>query len=263
MITSVGWIMACAAMGLFAGLPARSAGRPVHLVVPPPIAKDAAAMPLIVDPVDDAERSINAAVKRFDASLGKYNAECKLSDGAPGGVSREVAATMRGPGYLSFVIRDIAFCGGPYPSAGTMSIVYDLRTGKPVDWTRLLPPLLTGKVTPAWGMDGTRMVTLASRRLYSLYLAGYDRAISMPGVDLDEKDKEEAIASCKETVREEAKPPEMNAWLDAKQGGLAVQFDLAHAVQVCAVPVVIPVATLRAEGASPELLDAIEAAHKE
>jgi hypothetical protein len=42
-----------------------------------------------------------------------------------------------------------------------------------------------------------------------------------------------------------------------------VQFDLPHVVHACAVPVVIPVATLRADGANSGLLDAIEAAHKE
>jgi hypothetical protein len=262
MTTTVRWIMVFAAMGLPVGFPARAADRPVKLLVPPPIADAAAAMPLIVDPMDDAERSINVAVRRFDASLRKYTAECKLGDGTPGSVSREVAAPMRGPGYLSFVIRDTVFCGGPYPSAGTMSIVYDLRTGKPVDWTQLLPPALTGKVAPGWGMEGTRMVSLASRRLYSLYLAGYDRAIRMPRLDIEEKESEETIVGCKKAVREDANPPAMMAWLDAKQGGLAVQYDLIHAVQVCAVPVVIPVATLRAEGANPALLDAIAAAHK-
>jgi hypothetical protein len=91
-----------------------------------------------------------------------------------------------------------------------------------------------------------------------LYLAGYDRAIRMPEANIDKTDRE----GCKDAVRENADSPAMMVWLDAKQGGLAVQFDLAHALQACAAPVVIPVATLRADGASPALLNAIEAAHK-
>ena len=252
------WIMVLAVVGLHAGLPARAADRPVNLQNPPPVAKEVMAMPLIADPADDAELRINAALKRLDANLRKDIAGCKLNDGTPGHWSREVEATMRGPGYLSFVIRDNPFCGGPYPSAGTMSIVYDLRTGAPVDWTRLLPPALTGKVALATGMDGTKMVTLASRRLYSLYLAGYDSAIRMPGTDIADEDR----AACKEAVRETAGPPGMMVWLDAKSGGIAVQYDLVHAVQACALPVVIPVAALRANGADPALLEAIEAAHK-
>jgi hypothetical protein len=257
-MTSVGRKAVFAAAALFLYLPARAADRTVQLQIPPPIAKAAAAMPLIADPSDDAERRINAALKRLDANLRKAIAGCKSSHGVPGDWERKVEPTMRGPGYLSFVIRDMSFCGGPYPPSATMSIVYDLRTGYPVDWTRLLPPSLTGKVGLTEGMDGTRMVTLASHRLYSLYLDGYDRASRMPGTDIGP----ENLATCKEAVQETADPP-MMVWLDAKSGGVAVQFDLPHAVQVCAVPVVIPLATLRAAGANAALVDAIEAAHKE
>jgi hypothetical protein len=102
-------------------------------------------------------------------------------------------------------------------------------------------------------MDDTKMVTLASARLYALYLAGYD-----PG-DMAPEDR----ADCKDAVQvDPAEPPAMMVWLDAKHVGLAVQFDLAHVVQVCAAPVVIPLTTLRAEGAKPALLDALEAARR-
>ena len=214
-------------------------------------------MPLIADPSDDAERRINAALKRLDANLRKAIAGCKGGNGARGEWERKVEPTMRGPGYLSFVIKDMSFCEGPYPPSGTMSIVYDLRTGYPVDWTHLLPPSLTGKTSLSPGMDGTKMVTLASHRLFSLYLDGYDRAIRAPGTDIAAEDR----GNCKQAVRELPDPP-MMVWLDAKAGGLAVQFDLPHAVQACAVPVVIPVAALRADGADLGLLNAIEAAHR-
>lgn len=126
-------IMAPVAIGLVLGFAARAADRTVRLQSPSPVGKEAAAMPLIADPSDDAERRINAALKRLDANLRKAIAGCKGSKGAPGAWERKVEPTMRGPGYLSFVIRDMSFCGGPYPPSGTMSIVYDLRTGYPVD----------------------------------------------------------------------------------------------------------------------------------
>jgi hypothetical protein len=252
-------IVAFATAAYFSGLPARAADRPIQLQTPPPVAKEAAAMPLIANPSDDAERRINAALKRLDANLSKAIRDCKGQDGRPGGWVRSVEATMRGPSYLSYVIRDTSFCGGAYPSIGTMAIVYDMRTGAPVDWTRLLPPSLTGQVALAEGRDETKVVTLASPRLYSLYFAGYDRASRMPGSDLPA----ENLADCKEAVQQTADPPAMMVWLDAKAGGLAVQFDLPHVVQACAVPVVIPVAALRADGAKDSLINAIAAAHGE
>jgi hypothetical protein len=239
-------------------LSASAAISTVQLQSPPPVAKEAVAMPLIANPSDDAERRINAALKRLDANLRKAIRNCKGHENGPGDWVRKVEPTMRGPGYLSFVIRDTSFCGGAYPSIGTMAIVYDLRTGTPVDWARLLPPSLTGQVKLAVGIDGTRMVTLASPRLHSLYLSGYDRAIQAAGNDVPAED----LASCKEAVQETDNPP-MMVWLDAKSGGIAIQFDLPHAVQACAAPVVIPVAVLRADGANVALLDAIDAAHGE
>ena len=213
-------------------------------------------MPRIAQPSDEAQKRINAALKRLDDKLGKAIRACKGQDGAHGGWVRKVEPTMRGPRFLSYVIKDMSSCGGPYPSIGTMSIVYDLETGAPVDWTRLLPTAMTGKVALAEGIDGTRMVTLSSPQLYSLYLAGYDRASRMPASGIAPED----VAQCKEAVRDTADPP-MMAWLDAQSGGLAVQFDLPHAVQACAVPVTIPIEVLRANGANAALLDAITAAH--
>lgn len=159
---------------------------------------------------------------------------------------------MQGPGYVSFVINDDAFCGGAHPSTATMSIVYDLRTGTPVDWARLLPSLLTGKVALAAGLDETRMVTLASQRLYALFMSGYEFG----------KGSAADRAYCKEALQSTgtSDPPAMMVWLDAKLGGLAVQYDLSRVVQACALPAVIPVAVLRNEGAQPDLLDAIESA---
>ena len=232
--------LTAAVLVLLAAGSAHAADRAVHLQVPPPLAEDAAAMPQIADPADDAEQRINTAVQRLDATARKAIAGCKLPNGKPGDWERSVDVTMRGPRFLSYAITDNIYCGGAHPDVSTMAIVYDLRSGAPVDWTRLLPPALTGKLALQDGADGTKMVTLASKRLYALYRAGY------PAEQSDD---------CKDAVKSDD-PPAMMAWLDAKAGGLVVQFDLAHVVQACAEPVTIPLATLRAEGARPDLLDA-------
>jgi hypothetical protein len=226
---------------------AAAADRAVHLVVPPPLKKALAAMPQIADPVDDAERRINAAVKGLDVSVLKAARDCKGGDW-----ERSVDVPMRGPGFLSFVITDSVDCAGDaHPSSGTFSIVYDLTTGRPVDWTHLLPASLTGKQALEEQGDGTRIVTLASKRLFDLYMAGYDT---------DETPRRSDLAECKQAFLDQAAdgPPGMMVWPDARHGGLAVQVGVEHAEQACEQPVVIPAAVLRQEGAQPALLKAFD-----
>jgi hypothetical protein len=233
--------------GLSAAGAALAADRAVHLVVPPPVHKDIAAMPQIADPADDAERRINTALKRLDRSVLKASRDCKGD-----GWERSVEAPMRGPGFLSLTVTDSVFCdGNAHPDSGTFSIVYDLATGKPVDWTQLLPASLTGTVALEEQGDGSKIVTLASKRLFELYLAGY-RAGEAPSSDLDE---------CRQAFLNTAGdgPPGMMVWLDAKAGGLAVQVSLPHVEKACEEPVVIPATVLRAEGAQPALLKAFAA----
>lgn len=99
------------------------------------------------------------------------------------------------------------------------------------------------------------MVALASKRLFDLYLTLYRPVAAGAKETPDDKECREAV-----TTANADGPPAMMAWLDAKDGGLAVQFDLPHVVQACADPVVIPVATLKAEGANAALTAALEAA---
>ncbi|MEE7447982.1 hypothetical protein MRF4_09200 [Methylobacterium radiotolerans] len=236
--------------------PAGAADGPVILKAPSDLAPGIAALPGVAAPAAEAERRINAALKRLDARALKAAQECKSEGGKDGYWERTVDTPMRGPRFLSYVISDSWSCGGPHPSSNTMAIVYDLTTGAPVDWTTLLPASLTGELALAEGPGGTKMVTLASKTLHALYLAGYRPRTG--DLKADDADKE-----CREVVAEtyDGRPPAMMAWLDAKAGGLAVQFDLAHVVQACADTVVIPVAALRREGAKPLLAGALEAAH--
>ena len=238
----------CAALACLSALPAMAADRSVHLRPPPPLGKDIAAMPLIVDPADEAEQRINAALQRLDGKVRKSIADCRKHAGENFDWSRAVDAPMRGPGFLSLVATDDAFCGGAHPFNAVTAIVYDLRTGDPVDWTHLLPPSLTGKVELIGGADEVKTVTLSSPRLYGLFLAGYDAT----GADAD----------CKEAVRSAGSfgPPGMAAWLDGKRAGLVLHVSLAHVFQSCEDREVVPLATLEAEGARPTLIEALEAA---
>lgn len=247
-----------AAAVLAAGLvvQAHAADRVVRLTRPPDLLKGVGAMPSIAEPRDEAERRIDASLSRLDAIVRRAAARCRADGGKDGSWERTVTVPMRGPRYVSYEIVDDVFCGGAHPDVSTMSIVYDLATGAPVDWTALLPASLTGKVSLSPGADGTRMVTLSGRRLYALYLTGY-RPRTGDRTDADDEQCRDAVT----TAGDGGDVPGMTVWLDARQGGLVVRFDLAHAIQACADSVTIPAAALRAEGAQPVLVDAIARAH--
>ena len=236
---------------------AQAADRMVRLQTPPEVVKGLAAMPSIAEPGDEAERKINAALSRLDASARKAAAECKTDAGKDSSWERSVQVPMRGPRFISYEVVDDTFCGGAHPNTSTMSIVYDLTTGAPVDWTALLPPALTGKPVLASGADGTKMVTLSGQTLYALYLTGYRPPSGAAKKDAEDDECREAVAE----AGEGGNAPGMMAWLDAGEDGLVVQFDLAHAVQACADAVTIPAVALRAAGAQPVLVEAVIKAH--
>lgn len=234
---------------------ATAADRVVRVQSPPGLHRDLGALPRIADPRDQAERKINAALARLDANARKAAAECRTEGRGRGSWERNVAVPMSGPRFVAYAITDNAFCGGAHPNVGTMAIVYDLTTGSPVDWTALLPASLTGTVALSTEMDGTKMVTLSSKRLHALYVERYRPKVGDPKVDAADDECREVVAHA-----ESAEPPAMTVWPDAKEGGLAVRFEVAHAVRACIDDVVIPAATLRVEGAKAVLVDAIERA---
>jgi hypothetical protein len=222
---------------------------------PAALQKDVAAFPKIAAPSSATARRINAALARLDAALPGVIHECRTGSTGPAAAdaywSRKIDVTMAGPRFLSFLIVDDTFCGGAHPNTAVSALVYDLETGRLADWTRLLPPSLTGKVTTQEDMDGARMVRLTSKRLHALYLAGY--GATAQGANPD----------CREAVTDTPdRPPPASVWPDAKAGGLVVQFDVVHVAEACALPVVIPLATLKTEGASADLTSAIAAAHR-
>jgi hypothetical protein len=62
------------AAAFFFALLARAADRVLQLQNPPPVGKDAAATPPIAGPSNDAERRINAALKRQDRAYRRHHA---------------------------------------------------------------------------------------------------------------------------------------------------------------------------------------------
>jgi hypothetical protein len=235
----------CAILLLMFGVShfALASDRDIHLIFPANLQKNITSTPQIAHPVDEAQHRINEDLKRLNTNVLVAAKDCKGD-----GWSRFVQVPMVGPYFLSVVITDSVFCdGNAYPDSTIMSVVYDLKTGHPVDWTHLLPPSLTGKLTMEEQGDGTRIVTLESKHLFDLYMVGY--AKDNTGADAKE---------CKQALEYSAinGPPDMMVWLDKKLGGLVVNIGLAHVVANCEDEVVIPVSVLQREGASKALLEA-------
>lgn len=94
---------------------------------------------------------INQSLDRFNAEALRDARECSRAERARGpehlvDFHRSIEVTMQGPRYLSFVAEDAFMCGGAHPADNELALVYDLTTGLPLDWTRLLPKGATGKV---------------------------------------------------------------------------------------------------------------------
>ena len=210
-------------------LMAAALAQPLALHRPPPIRLGLAAFPRIARPADDSQRRINLALDRLDAHALAAARECLRDAGKRGGgLNRQVTATFAGPEFLSFTVVDDVDCGGAHPDTGHSAIVYDVRLGLPVVWTALLSARVAGTLALTQGEDGVKVVTLASPRLWALYRAGYDHGAPDPA-----ENKE-----CRNAIDEAGAdgPPPMLAWLEEKEGGLALQFDLGHAEEACSEP---------------------------
>lgn len=221
----------------------------VQLRTPAPISAHVAAFPRIVAP-NPAQARINAALARQEALLRRMLAECRKAARSPDAWQRSMAVPMRGPGYLALVASDADDCGSAHPETSAFVIVYDLRTGSPVDWSHLLPAGLLGRQRLV-GAPGAKIVIADSKPMRDRYRAGY-----RTGSDSTDD------AECRHDLGGDA----ISGFLlypDANAGGLALLPNgLVHIVDaICNQPVVIPAAELRALGAAPALVGAIQAAH--
>lgn len=233
---------------------AAPAAEAVQLVAQAPVMAGLATFPRLAPGMPQAAR-INAALATADARVRTAVEECRAvargsaADPATTGWTRSIAIAMQGPRYLALVADDYFYCGGPYPNAERFALVYDLHTGLPPNWPRLLPKTLVRTHLIEAAFDATPLGMVDSPALKSIYLA----AVQGAAAKLD--------PGCPATLQQLAGP--FMFWPDAQQGGIAVQPSrLAHAAAACGMPVTISVAALRRLGVNPALLDAVGAAHR-
>ena len=233
---------------LMAGSARSAEPDPVRLKPQPALGADLAAFPRIARPDGAASQRINQALAAADTRLRTAAKECAASnpsaDPKDPAWQRTIAVPMRGPGYLTLVASDNLFCGGAHPDTDSFALAYDLHTGAPLNWERLLPKTLAGKATLDSAADGTRLGVLASPALTALYLK-----LSKPDAD------------CAPALRDT--DLHFILWPDAARQGVTMQpSGLPHVIAACGDDAVIPLATLRTLGVEPALLDAIAAGHK-
>ncbi len=220
---------------------AQSVMGPVPLIQPPRLSKTASAMPRLRDAASPAARRINAALDAADRRLQDAISDC-AGEAHDSGASeaeydRTVSVAMAGPEFLSLVASDSGFCGGLHPNFQTIALTFDLSTGRPVDWTKLLPTPLIETTTTEGAMGGATLGLVRSKLL----------------VELDTDPSEDC-----------GMPPDaaFQLWPDAVRGGVNVAWaDPPHADMNCGEPALLDVATLRRYGASPLLIQALIQAH--
>ena len=234
------------ALGLAAG--SAQAGTLI-LFQPPPLAKGMPALPRITGALTPADARINTALGKVDASWRAFIKDCRDQAGKDADVERSNQVAMNGPGYFAVTIGYSYDCGGAHPDGGSIALVYDLGTGRPVNWAQLLPKALVSAVHTDTAGDGTTIgLVVTSKAMRDLYV---HKAFATLGRE-DRKD-------CADTLN--APDLAFQIWPDAKAGGLGLQPDLPHVVMACGDPQVISVAELRRLGVAEPLLSAIEAAH--
>ena len=223
---------------------ASAANAPPPLHKTPNLAKNAEAFPTLVGATPAIAR-INRALRAANAKQREDMKGCRRDTPQDGyWWEQSVDAPLIGAHFVSLAAHGNLSCGGAHPNFIDEALTFDLTTGEPVDWRRLLPASL--RRAPGRAADGA---------------AAPDDAIASPALTalfVDQSTKEGVGADCQEAFGQQ----EMNFefWPDAKAKGLAMRAaNLLHwAEGPCSGPVTIPVATLKRLGFDNLLIEDIE-----
>jgi hypothetical protein len=238
-------LLTVAASLLFAASAAAwDAGRPVELRMPPPLRPGLAALPRIVVPSpseDAAAADINAALAVLDRRVLAAAADCHVHFA----YQRRVRVTLAGSRFLGVLAHDEWYCGA-YPDEDDLPLLFDLGSGRLVNWAALLPNRLHLRAATDSHVDGTPVTMFGSPAMTAFY-ASYSRRTAQGRDCADVLDEPYLL---------------FQAWPDVRRDAVVVTpGTLAHMVRICAIPVAVPTSRLRAMGANAALLDEIDAAH--
>ncbi|HEX7391171.1 MAG TPA: hypothetical protein VF286_13755 [Acidiphilium sp.] len=205
-------------------------------------------LPRIATPANAATHRINRALASADRAFAGFADTCHAAD-RNAFVRRKVAITARGPAMVSLVATDATDCGGAYPNTGTLALVFDLRSGRFVDWTRLLPAGATATRADEAGTDAVLGV-IVWEPLRRAYLARY-RATPAVAAAVGHDN----IETCAGAV---AGDKDFILWPDTGAHALMAQpVGLPHVAAGCEVPVALDATALKTLGLTPGAIAAI------
>jgi hypothetical protein len=200
----------------------------------PQIQKGVDALPRIAAP-NAAEAKINAALDRQDLWARKAAEGCSEPDMF---WERTVEVTKRGPALLSVFVSESAGCGGVHPYNEFFPLVYDLRTGDAVKWSKVFPKERIEEVNSELS-DDMPMTIVRSKDLQAFYGAHY-----------------QSRADC--TKEDVAEMTQFLLYPDEKANALEIfPTGLPQVSRVCADSLSLDAKTLASLGVSQQWRDAI------
>ncbi len=198
--------------------------------------------------------AVNAALGQIDARDRQNREDCLSTKPQNDNVEwgRTVDVPMSGPRFVSILMTQGEYCGGAHPNWGRTALVFDLETGRLVNWRTFLPAEMTAEMNDDDADNGVSAAYLKSPTLKAWFAP---RALA----GMDSYGREECAAIYDEGGSDDWG---LTIWPDAKTGGLTLQSEgLAHAEMGCFTDVAMPLGELKRRGVRRELTDALEAAH--
>jgi hypothetical protein len=204
--------------------------------------------PLIVHPKNAAEMEADETLVQLNGKLAKTVRDCLSGEFAwskdkftSGDFVRTIKITMLGPRFLSMVATDGFYCGGAHPEDDLTALVFDMETGKQVDWNALVAKSsrASSPKNPPGDGEGTRPLMLPE--LQVIYAAAEE-------------------TYCKDYFEDEQA---FVIWPDAESGTLIAKVaGLPHVAAPCKNEFKLTIEQARKLGFDESLLLAIEEAHR-
>ena len=235
--------------GLGLGIAFGQAGTAFVVQASVPLYAGVAAFPRVVageGATPEIAAHLNAGFARLDARVAAAAAQCRKTAqkarrrADPTAWQRTMEVTMAGPRYVSVLATDADDCGQTQPHTGVvLPLVYDLATGAPANWVKLLPAGV--RASTAVAEDGTPLGT-----------------IEWPV--LQARTVKEATPECKELIRETGFL-DFAVWLDGAKGTVVAEtVSFPNAGAACEVPIRLSSEELRQMGSAKELVYALDLA---